>query len=749
MRAVVFSPSALFRMTSYSLTNDWFKNYSLPPEEILIKRVVVDDIIYLIERNLDDDALPVIVINLTTPYPVFDRDLPNVGILDRIITVAKSILTTSVIIPPNWKPHREDNILSLYAAPINKGKGARLHINCSPRSTRSVFAFATTPEILDFDRIDQHVDIFRDSVAGLANAILTPCDDSKSTSKAGIILTQRLPQGFVQGASLDAWYSTKLTSEQRTFVDKPHDGPVRLRGAAGTGKTLSMVIKFLRDGISYAKPASTLPGKLGFITHSNASVDLVTSILEALDPIGITYGIAGACSLEVRTIYDVAYEHLRFNLDDLEPLSLDGREGRRLQFEILESVLREMFESAIVRTRYADLSLPISAGWERSSRSTSQTLIIDIMNEFASVLDAESIRAGEERGERYARSGTNRPAWLMSLPQEIDRRFILDVHRRYRKVLADMNTLSVDQMIGDFNSFLDSNRWDRIKGRLGYDALYVDELHLFTSIERQILHKLIKERFDSTDKLLRPPIFMAYDIKQSPRDSFTEYEDGGTAIFTSKTGLQNSDLVQLTKVFRYTPQIAEFLADLDAAFPAIDIPGEWDAYSGEAELDDGPVPELRIFPNDIALFRSTFEEASKAAHEVEGGGRRVAVLCANEERFDTYLAAASGQFRGKFITVESRDTGAELRHAGKRFVFSMPEYVAGLQFDTVYLIHVDQSESSSDAELGRLRQFISSTYLGSSRAERRLIIASSATHGGASDILRMAQTRESLMEKEI
>src|SRR3954469_22871110 len=116
--------------------------------------------------------------------------------------------------------------------------------------------------------------------------------------------------------------------------------------------------------------------------------------------------------------------------------------------------------------------------------------------------------------------------------------------------------------------------------------------------------------------------------------------------------------------------------------------------------------------------------------------------------FDTYVTAASGQFRGKFIPVESREPSSELRHAGKRFVFSMPEYVAGLQFDTVYLIHVDQADSAN-GEIGRRRQFISSTYLGSSRAERALHILLSAARGGQSDILGMAQDRGSLVLTQI
>jgi hypothetical protein len=44
------------------------------------------------------------------------------------------------------------------------------------------------------------------------------------------------------------------------------------------------------------------------------------------------------------------------------------------------------------------------------------------------------------------------------------------------------------------------------------------------------------------------------------------------------------DQIRLSKVFRYTPQIADFLYDLDATFPAIDLTGEWEEYAATAEV---------------------------------------------------------------------------------------------------------------------------------------------------------------------
>ncbi|ODT77379.1 MAG: hypothetical protein ABS76_26695 [Pelagibacterium sp. SCN 64-44] len=746
MRALVLTPAALFRLSQFSITKEWFERYGLPEGPGGLKRVVINDIVYIVETEIDTDTGPIVVLDLDPSVGIFVDQVSRTGTLDRIITVARSVYTDTVSIPTGWRAYHEGQLLSIQAPPQDKNWRARLHfVTHAAGASRDLFAFARTEKTVEFSTLDLHDAVYRKARNNFTDAVLSPVPASQpEESLAGIKLSQRLPQGFVQGATLEQWYKTKLTAEQRTFVDKKHDGPVRLRGAAGTGKTLSLVVKFLRDAMLVE--AEHRPTKLGFITHSFASADLVGAIGDSLDIKGLLHGGGQYAKLHVRTIYDLAHSHLNFSLDKLEPLSLDGREGRRLQAELITDVLKEMKKAPIVAATYSDISVKLAASWDAVISGSGRKLVSEIMNEFASVLDAEAIRAGEEKGERYAKSVTARPAWLMGLPKEDDRRFILEAHRRYRKLLGEMSTISVDQMIGDFNSFLDSNRWDRIRSREGYDVLFVDELHLFTSIERQTLHKLIKRNVEEDGRPVRPPIFMAYDLKQSPRDTFAQYGDTDTNLFGASTGLQGSELVRLERVFRYTPQIAEFLADLDSSFPAIDIPGEWEAYAGKAQLEGGEVPTLTVFKDERAQFAYVMREAERLARKVDGGGRRIAVLCASDEMFDTYVRAAGGQFEGKHISITSREPSSELRHAGKRFILSMPEYVAGLQFETVFLINVDAAEAPRDAGDGVRRRFISGIYLGSSRAEKTLNLSACLSRGGKSDVLDMALQRRSLNE---
>lgn len=744
MKSIVFTRESISRLHRFGIDDRWFDEFLLPGGNHGLKRSVVNDTVYIIEEDLNFDDVPLVVINLSGEGAVFSNDRPSAMVLDRIIASSAAHFEATSQIPSTWKPYAEDDVLSFYAGNKERGKGARVHCKKNPNGSGDLFVFACTPKTVAFSDLDDALPVYRRAKSGLAEAILKEGSKVDEGHTAGITLSERLPHGFVQGTDIRDWYKRKLTDEQRRFVDLPHDGPVRLKGAAGTGKTIALVVKMLRDALRVRDEGKAM--RICFVAHSQSSVDLVEAISEDLiSPQTFRELSQGICTIEIRTLYDLANHHLNFQLRDLTPVSLDGVEGRHFQYDLIKLTLTEAWENKVFRSRHGRIDETIKQKWQRSATQGERSFIAELMNEFSSVIDSENIRRGEESGEKYIKR-SRRAAWLLNLPDEQDRRFLLDIHSRYRKHLAGMSALSIDEMIADFNSFLDHNIWDREREREGYDAIFVDELHLFTALEKQTLQKLIKRQYDDQGRPNRPSIFMAYDVKQSPRDTFLDYFAADGSVFSTKSGLQNSELVQLSKVFRYTPQIADFLKDLDSAFPAIDVPGEWDAYVGEAELPDDAIPTLRQYGTILELLEEVFKEAKKIARKIEGGGRRVAVLCVSEEVFDKYLPPVAGRFKSDVFLVDGREATSELRHIGRRFIFSMPEYVAGLQFDTVFLIHVNQSEAPTSAGIGRRRQMISNVYLGASRAENRLHIFACNELGGPSDVLDLALDRGSLIE---
>lgn len=132
----------------------------------------------------------------------------------------------------------------------------------------------------------------------------------------------------------------------------------------------------------------------------------------------------------------------------------------------------------------------------------------------------------------------------------------------------------------------------------------------------------------------------------------------------------------------------------------------------------------------------------------QGGGKNVAVLCMSESDFATF--ANAGRVRDKISVVESNTDLSPIRNAGQRCVFSMPENVAGLQFERVYVINVDQQEmDDEEMSFGAQRQMLSRLYLGVSRASRHLILAASLDCGGESKVLTRSQELGALVTREM
>jgi len=78
-------------------------------------------------------------------------------------------------------------------------------------------------------------------------------------------------------------------------------------------------------------------------------------------------------------------------------------------------------------------------------------------------------------------------------------------------------------------------------------------------------------------------------------------------------------------------------------------------------------------------------------------------------------------------------------------VLSMPEYVAGLQFETVIIMDVNNDLAGDDVLT--LRRFVSWLYLGMRRAHERLVLHCTANAGSISQQLRVSMENGWLVKR--
>ncbi|WP_110601517.1 UvrD-helicase domain-containing protein [Salinicola lusitanus] len=727
LSALVIDQKAINILDRAFIEDAWLQKFEVPQNADGLRRVESKDIVYLLSRNADicDSYL---IIDTGVFAPATGLAKPRTA-FERVLRVALRHFDRNIAIPVQWQPYHAGSRLSIFAQSIRDTQ-QRIYFDQSPDGTNNLYAFAVTSNPEDLDGVSEDRALYRRAVEGICDALLADPPASPPVGNFGVLLSEPLVR-LASAGTLQEWYDKRLNREQRTFVDQSHDRPVRLRGAAGTGKTQSMVVKCLRDLYAETDGDKTF----AFLTHSSALAHtIVRGMLHALDPTERWTFLktpSGQPKLWIGTVYELAQEKLGYEKKGLKPLSLDGSDGREYQRMLIKQAIDQVVQDPRIVLDIFPGCPDFQKRLEHCEEDAS--LVDELMNEFACVLDLEAIKKDTHEANRYARG--SREPWQMVLPSEAHRRVVLEIHDVYRALLRTEKMLSMDQMIADFDGYLDTHEWGALRERDGFDLVFVDEYHYFTRAEAMLLHNLFKTRAQIGG---RWPLLMAYDIKQSTSDIAIS---GGMEKFRNP-GVGESVLTELKQVYRSTPQITAFLRDLDAAFPAMDLEGEYATYVVDSQQEDGETPTLIVYETDIKLVDSVFEQAARMAREIDGGGSQVAVLCLNEELFGKIRVA--GRVREKFVPITSREDFKELRYAKKKCVFSMPEFVAGLQFHTVFLIHVNSADYDEEQSQGSRRRYVSRIYLGASRAACNIVLASSKELGGPCQLLDVPLANETL-----
>src|SRR5262249_52540752 len=140
------------------------------------------------------------------------------------------------------------------------------------------------------------------------------------------------------------WRDVKLTKRQRDFFDAPFAGPLRVKGPAGSGKTLVLTMRFLKE--VYNSIDRDQPLRVCFLAHGEETAEMVMKYLLQIDERSIIFDPSPypKIDLEITTLHGLANRYINRDTDNIQPLSLDGSEGRTLQFEMIQSLVREFVQ---------------------------------------------------------------------------------------------------------------------------------------------------------------------------------------------------------------------------------------------------------------------------------------------------------------------------------------------------------------------------------------------------------------------
>ena len=545
-------------------------------------------------------------------FSCFKDESSRLDALKRIIDAGILILDGNGELPSSWRPYTRGIYLSFQALSVAKGDARRLVLwrRLSPAPNPCVFIFDVTERQSDYDALDPDFAFLESVLDDRTKALSTiPTKNNvQMVSPTALTLDDLRPSEQVdtvtQGWKLGYLYQNRLTRQQRDFVDAELDRPMRLKGAAGTGKTLAMVAKLLWE--SKLEVERKEEYRFLFLTHNSSAAELASQYANGLDEDNLMSSTDDQRLIRVETLLNLAITDLSDDLGDLRPISSDAHEGKQLQLIVLSDVVI-LYQRGpwITRRKSASESMRLSVEAPAGSPAHEE-FVWDVMSEIATVLDAEGVRDSAHKRESYLRDRRQSRS-LMPLETVGDREVILDIYDRYRAQLKKENLISVDQLTADYVGYLDSFRWDARRRRLGYDAIFVDEFHLFNSLERMAFRPLLRQSEDSI-----PVILMALDPRQSPRAVFLSVfgAEGSNAAFPTEGATvrlergqaQNLRDFEFSDVFRYTPQIADLLVFVNLVFPETDLAEEWLPKAAKSALPSGELPTAHE-ANDRLVLR--------------------------------------------------------------------------------------------------------------------------------------------------
>lgn len=685
---------------------------------------------YLIHEKDNTETPRIILIDFFEQYSSLKPAILQ-KTLERVHLASRRAVSKPISLPRDWGSYQHASFVSFFATPQNLSS-YRLLLELNPTKIGDCCFWEIAPDgeyskLEDFSpNREEHktaVDAWRVAHAE-GERILCPPKSSTGVIQQTVDLETRTTSQAVVGSRTYSQWLPLLTEKQQSFVESSTNRSIKLRGAAGSGKTLALAMKVLRE--LYRAQDSGEDPRVLFATHSWSVAEHVDRILESLDERGVYNKV------DIFPLLTIAHSLFESNAEQLEVLGEDSLSGKKLQLELVAEIIENTRRGdwLTYRSQVTDkFRQRVEADKNSDQR---QGLVWDLMNEFASVLAAHGIMPGVNALRRY--QSISRLPWMMPVSNEAEQRFIIDVHSKYIRELRQQGALTADQLISDFVNLMETFSWDVQRREEGYDLIFVDELHLFSEQERLVLNYLTRNPESY------PKMFMAMDPRQSPMEIFAGIDRSETSVGTSgeaEESLGDVELVVLDNVYRFTPEVLNFLRHINRDYPALDLGEDWqlDLDSTDSEIASGSVPCLYTYSNWKEEMEAVLENGFQA--NTSSRDIRVAVLSLDPLKLDDLEGLlASGYSR--YSLVKSRDDVAELGYTKQSLVISAPEYVAGLQFSHVFVCGVVNPETSSVPVGYRLRRFLSALYLAVSRAEEEVHICVNDEFGGIPTVLESA-----------
>ena len=380
--------------------------------------------------------------------------------------------------------------------------------------------------------------------------------------------------------------------------------------------------------------------------------------------------------LNLTTLQQLCGELMHRDISETEFLDRDAMESKHLQLMHVEDALQQTLTVA-----YETYKRFLSPSFDKYLQSTDIELMAEMFqHEISVVIKGRA----EENLENYKKV----PALKYGLPTvtDDDRSFVWQVFRRYQEQLQKAAQFDTDDIVLSTIGQLDTPVYRRRRAKVGYDAIYIDETHLFNVNELSMFHHLSRS-------LTAFPIAYSVDRSQAVGDRGWSDESFDEAL--SPVADAHTEKTEFHKIFRCSPDIIDLAFSVTSSgatlFTNFNDPLRLASSMFTAQEERKATrPCLLRCENDDEMIGEAFRRADAMAHAVESSRCDVAVIVFSDELF--VKASSFARDHNKPVEILKQRGDIEvIRRAQqtKRFVLSSPDYVGGLEFAGVVLVGVD------------------------------------------------------------
>lgn len=518
-----------------------------------------------------------------------------------------------------------------------------------------------------------------EAIAGVRSALRTQEPQGPRTPDVDQLRVAELQSGAFAGGSIYRRYEDwlpLLTTQQRTFVEAPIEGPYRLEGPAGTGKTLSLMLK----AVAALRRAETQQEAYHavFVTHSAATKASIAEFLSVIDGDGFAQRerALSPVSLKLCTLSELCAEQLRQAISETEFIDRDAMESKALQLLYISEAQADAM-AADYPTHQRFLSPEFSA----MMQSRDEWAITEMLQHEISVIIKGR---ANETWDAYKKI----PALKYGIPvsSEYDKAFIFAIFRRYQAKLGNVGQFDTDDVVLSTIGQLDTPIWRRRRQREGYDGIFIDETHLFNINELHVFH-----HFTKTEGPF--PIVYSVDRSQAVGDrGWTTSEIAASLLNDGDTGSS----AKIRTIFRSSVDIVNLAFSIVSSgatlFTNFDNPLDV-ASSGFTDNEERlTAPPLYLTaPNEEALVEGAFARAEQLHREMDCRRSDILIVTLDEFLLKRLEQFAEERNKPHLLLKRRGDTQAvELARQSSQFVLAHADFVGGLEFFAAVLVGIDE-----------------------------------------------------------